>query len=1011
MANARTRIFIALSLGASLAACEGPAGPAGGNCTITTADGGGATTISCPGSSPVTIGGGGGSCSVERADGGGQALRCGTTVTPLPGVCTLDPADGGSTLTCPGMAPVTIADGRPCTVTEMPDAGIRTVTCPGSPPVTIRDGTTGASCSVTDNADGSSTVSCTDGTSAVILPPGSGEGTGLNAAVTVAPPAAGGFYAAGERIVVTITLTDSVGQPLALADLSTAALYMTGPRRRADAVTAVGLLGAATDREVRPHHYIDFKVTPAPTDLVVMDNVLVYTMRAITTEAAGTYQIGFRGKNATPGADLRTDEVFELVDVQLGTATVDPMIVGNCVDCHGAANGQMYFAHIDRGSISIDSDPIRTCIMCHNQEGYAAFSSCSDGSRPPCAAPLTTVRTPDPIVRRVHGVHMGVGLTNVFNVGPRGDFEDYEELVFPAGRTNCAKCHVDDAWNTRPSRQACTTCHDALNFTTGAYSPPRARAYSTTAVTATAGRCTTDTQCTGTRFPYGTWTCNTTSGYCEKATHAGGTAADAACSTCHTPTGSGPSITEVHRAPAPTPPLNVDISISPPTTGTFYTTETPVVTIALTATTGGAVVVPSSITDNGATPWSNAYLYVSGPRENTRPVLSFAATGTAAVRAETRTGRGPFNLNISGTLDLRIDGTAVSVPLVASAFATPATATATEVQNWLRADAGFAAAATALRSSSASTGDIVRIRSNTRGTGSSVEVLPGTVATALGLVGGVNVPTITASYMSNDLRLHADALDDDPRVTRSATAFQYQLDSVAGLVPGTYTLYARFQQTSSVEYSIDLLTFQVGSGGQACAAATPCATGLLCDSGVCVEPRVATNCVRCHENTRMHGSLAPFDPDYCKNCHDYQRQILGRVGWASLGSNMGYGAAPLSRRVHGVHRGHYLDKPAQVHASFDYSGVIFPQDIRSCETCHSQGDSWAQSPGRVACLGCHDSDAAIGHGQLMTVDPTAADPYSQDETETCDVCHGDGRDYSVEAVHNISNPFRLPYAR
>jgi hypothetical protein len=44
--------------------------------------------------------------------------------------------------------------------------------------------------------------------------------------------------------------------------------------------------------------------------------------------------------------------------------------------------------------------------------------------------------------------------------------------------------------------------------------------------------------------------------------------------------------------------------------------------------------------------------------------------------------------------------------------------------------------------------------------------------------------------------------------------------------------------------------------------------------------------------------------------------------------SFGYSAAPLARRIHGVHRGHYLDKPEEIHASYDYSEVIFPQDIR-----------------------------------------------------------------------------------
>jgi hypothetical protein len=44
-------------------------------------------------------------------------------------------------------------------------------------------------------------------------------------------------------------------------------------------------------------------------------------------------------------------------------------------------------------------------------------------------------------------------------------------------------------------------------------------------------------------------------------------------------------------------------------------------------------------------------------------------------------------------------------------------------------------------------------------------------------------------------------------------------------------------------------------------------------------------------------------------------------------------------------------------------------------------------PGRLPCMGCHDSDAATAHLQLNTWDPTPADPFSGDEEEACRTCH------------------------
>ena len=96
---------------------------------------------------------------------------------------------------------------------------------------------------------------------------------------------------------------------------------------------------------------------------------------------------------------------------------------------------------------------------------------------------------------------------------------------------------------------------------------------------------------------------------------------------------------------------------------------------------------------------------------------------------------------------------------------------------------------------------------------------------------------------------------------------------------------------------------------------------------------------------------------------------------------------------------------------FDASKIIFPQDVRNCTKCHSESDNWTENPSRLACLACHDTDAAITHAALQTNDPTPHNPWSGDEGESCLVCHGPRRDYTPSEAHAIAEPFVPPYPR
>jgi OmcA/MtrC family decaheme c-type cytochrome len=183
-----------------------------------------------------------------------------------------------------------------------------------------------------------------------------------------------------------------------------------------------------------------------------------------------------------------------------------------------------------------------------------------------------------------------------------------------------------------------------------------------------------------------------------------------------------------------------------------------------------------------------------------------------------------------------------------------------------------------------------------------------------------------------------------------------------------------------------------------------------------IEPQIAGGCLDCHgvsvprqPASWVHtGSRAvPMVTDVCKVCHDNLHQMSGKTNWAN--SQYGFGVAPVSRRVHGIHYGNYLEKPDRNTSGI--ANMIFPQDVRNCTKCHTESPSWNTKPSRLACLACHDSDLAKVHGDLMTFDPTPADPWNGDEQETCILCHGQDSDFSASKVHTISNPYVPPYPR
>jgi OmcA/MtrC family decaheme c-type cytochrome len=103
---------------------------------------------------------------------------------------------------------------------------------------------------------------------------------------------------------------------------------------------------------------------------------------------------------------------------------------------------------------------VELCIMCHT---------------PQTINPDTQLTQDMKVL--IHKIHMGSSLPSVvagtpYRIWHRGAWSDFSAVVFPQDVRNCTTCHAanagqPNAWKTNPSRDACGSCHDNVNFATG----------------------------------------------------------------------------------------------------------------------------------------------------------------------------------------------------------------------------------------------------------------------------------------------------------------------------------------------------------------------------------------------------------------------------------------------------------------------------------------------------------------------------------------------------------------
>ncbi|MDH3242396.1 MAG: OmcA/MtrC family decaheme c-type cytochrome [Alphaproteobacteria bacterium] len=713
---------------------------------------------------------------------------------------------------------------------------------------------------------------------------------------------------------------------------------------------------------------------------------------------------------------------------------------------HNGPTGEGDFDFVPDGSAVTETRNIvetATCKKCHGTKEFAGHG----GDRVTVEG-CATCHSPDSkdaqsgesieLAVMIHKIHAGNELPTV--AGPDGVYYDnpwtmedetadngeyilwghsttpvsWEHAAFPAVIANCQACHPGgggtgggggggggtgggDAgnWKNVPSRAACGSCHDDVNFATGE------------------GHFMNLAQLT-----------------------------DDSCTVCH----DADAVTSYHNWTAKDirnkPEFDITLTTDTPARGYYIAGESPVISIALTDSATGAVIVPSTViedpTAEGCVPvvgsedtlctvprdglFRSANVYVSGPRAQRIPVL------TRPARAKvTSADAGPWDLSTGGSLRIRVDsGMAmlayntlfeyegygadelitgdITVAMDNAFFADPAAATPAEVANLLNADPTFHERAFAYLDEGFSL--LGRLSIRTRGIlekDSEGNVIRRTaqpniqVVGILGLAGMFTGNEVgTTGRSAAQARIRATASNTDPKADfTDPTAIKYTLDPVDDLVAGTYVINVEFADASRgpgnppeppfTDYrtpSVAVATFQVKQEA--------------------VEKPIADGCTACHWSDAGVGFVLdfprhnkPFNEqalDQCGGCHDYAASFDP----TSTTADAWGGGKPISKRVHAVHNGSALNYPTLTvdHEETSAFGrnwrITYPMNIRNCESCHpaaTTSGTWKTNPNRLACMGCHDSDAATAHMKSNTYDPTPLIPWSGDEAETCKVCH------------------------
>jgi OmcA/MtrC family decaheme c-type cytochrome len=157
------------------------------------------------------------------------------------------------------------------------------------------------------------------------------------------------------------------------------------------------------------------------------------------------------------------------------------------------------------------------------------------------------------------------------------------------------------------------------------------------------------------------------------------------------------------------------------------------------------------------------------------------------------------------------------------------------------------------------------------------------------------------------------------------------------------------------------------------------------------------SCNACHDQLAFHGDGSRKAVQYCMACHNpgsTDAQSGNTVDMTVMIHKIHYGEDLPSVRAGGEYAiwGNRNNKN-------DYSGVVFPQDIRNCGSCHDETDpeatpdaaNWYEVPTVEACGSCHD-DVNFETGENHATGIAASN-------DQCATCHGGNSPARADRVH------------
>jgi OmcA/MtrC family decaheme c-type cytochrome len=176
------------------------------------------------------------------------------------------------------------------------------------------------------------------------------------------------------------------------------------------------------------------------------------------------------------------------------------------------------------------------------------------------------------------------------------------------------------------------------------------------------------------------------------------------------------------------------------------------------------------------------------------------------------------------------------------------------------------------------------------------------------------------------------------------------------------------------------------------------------------------NCNACHGQLALHGGNRTNPEAQCQGCHNAR--------WATAAGE----PIDLKSMIHGIHGAGFREEALVIRGDpFDTDVVHFPGEIADCHTCHvndsftlplgsnvlastrdmgtvlsDPSDDLMITPTAAVCSSCHDTSLAQSHMEQNGADfsATEATIAAGVSTETCTICHGEGRQADVQSVHH-----------